>query len=177
MRIYIRHADKLYANGRSDTYKHDPGIIPSEECKIRSLACKLISKYGLPTMIVSSPYLRTRQTAQCLHNVIASMYGRLTPMYCDVTIAEYLGNHPTDPLDVTPDTQYYNPPHPETIYDLKNRVTSHDKNVKVISENTWFITHGIVIKTLGRLYKSNYKHIDPLGAFYLSRAKLCPILT
>ncbi len=170
MRIYIRHAEKLYSNGCSSIYKHDPGIIPGEESRIVQLARNLISKFGFPTLIVCSPYLRTRQTATQLCNTVLSMSGSSIPLYCDVNLSEYLGNHPYDDLDVTPETSYYNPPHPEKYYEFNDRLRDHDKYIRGLdlSHNIWCITHGLVIRNLGKLYKSNYKEIETLGAYTIS---------
>lgn len=166
MRIYIRHADKLYANGKADMYKHDPGIIPGEEFKIGALAGKLIQKYGLPTMIICSPYLRTRQTAHHLIKTIYQFSHKEVPLFCDVDLSEYLGNRPNEIMDVTPDTKSYNPPHPEKFHDLSSRVQHHNTIVRGLEAgNIWCITHGIVIKALGHIYGVKCDQIEPLEAF------------
>ena len=62
--IWIRHAEKLYNNGKGPigSKQHDPGILRDEEQKIRNLTRRLIKIYGYPNKIICSPYLRTRET-------------------------------------------------------------------------------------------------------------------
>ena len=61
MRIYIRHADKEYENGKAMSCVHDPSI--TEDGKINTIrtAQELVSKYGIPDMIICSPYRRARK--------------------------------------------------------------------------------------------------------------------
>lgn len=168
IRIYLRHADKLYSNGHSETYKHDPGIVDTEEKRIVAMANYLISQYGIPTAVICSPYLRTRQTAG--HIVTAlKQRGHDVPLYVDVRISEYLGNRAQDILDVTPDTAQYHPPHPERFHQLDRRVEEHNAYAP---ENAWYITHGLVIDRLIRHITGNgtkIKGIDPLTAVVITR--------
>lgn len=73
VRIYIRHAPPLYDNKNSRDYRFDSGIQESSSKSIRDTARALVAKYGVPSSIVVSPYLRTRQTGGILLDEVLSM--------------------------------------------------------------------------------------------------------
>lgn len=75
MRIYIRHGHKTHRNGKTvadGTYQHDPEITEQGKEEARKLAMNLIKRYGVPTIIVCSPFLRCRQTANELAKSVNS---------------------------------------------------------------------------------------------------------
>ncbi len=152
-RIYIRHADKEYANGNSKIYKHDPGITESGVEKSKSVAQYLINQWGSPDFIVCSPYKRTRETAMIMSSVLKNP----VKIMIDSKLSEYLGNHSSVPMDVTNETVIYNPPHPETFRDMKRRVKLHNNHIINYIKNTqntgviWIITHGLIIKQVSSL--------------------------
>ena len=151
-KIYIRHADKEYVNGDSIRFKHDPGITETGKNKTKDLANILVDKWGLPDMILTSPYERTRQTAKILNSELETR----VPMYIDSDLSEYLGNHREVPLDVKEETAKHNPPHPETFPDMKLRVKNHHIKIQRYlsgKENVvvWIVTHGLVIKQIAYL--------------------------
>ena len=151
-RIYIRHADKNYSNGESEIYKHDPGITKNGVESSKNVANCLIEKWGKPDIVVTSPYRRTRETVQIMLSVIKEKDN--IQVYIDPEISEYLGNHRDSPMDVTDDTMIYNPPHPESFKEMKNRVKRHHNHIvnyiDTIPDNKviWIITHGLVIKQI-----------------------------
>jgi len=146
-KIYIRHADKQYKNMKSELFKHDPGITKFGVERSRKVALKLIEQYGEPVKIVSSPFRRARETAMIMNMMLQNP---LEEISIDVTLSEYLGNHPNFPLDVTDATRFHNPPHPETFEDMRKRVKKHLEKTKK-KENVgviWYITHGLIIKQI-----------------------------
>lgn len=160
-RIYIRHADKEYANGDSDIYKHDPGITQSGLEKTKMVAQHLIEQWGRPELIICSPYRRTRETAAIMSSVLdADGTGIEVPIHYDSDVAEYLGNHRSVPIDVTESTLVHDPPHPESFAALKQRVQKHNDKIRKyclssIEKNNegviWIITHGLIIKQIACL--------------------------
>lgn len=66
--IFIRHAHKQYNNGDSDTHPYDPPIVVNELVinNIEEYKNHLIQSFGTPSVVMASPYLRTRQTAHLL---------------------------------------------------------------------------------------------------------------
>ena len=157
MRIYIRHAEKQYANGQSNIFKHDPSIVEESFEDIKKVVINLIKTYGYPKVIYTSPYRRTRETAWNMWNILPYK----PKIFVDSNLSEYLGNQ--DHIDVTPETEIYSPPPPETFYNFKERVKHHNFRAKYIDygdDVVWFVTHGIVIKSLP---KCKYiKYLKPL---------------
>lgn len=152
--VYIRHAPKQFKNGQSATYSLDPPLIPGAQLQITTLAQRLISSYGTPDVILSSPFLRTRQTAE----IMSTMCDEKVPIHCDMTVSEYLGNHATRKLDVHPTTKQFNPPHPENFTDFRKRIKLHFTKLFTIDlpQNhpvIWVITHGIVIQQIAKYHK------------------------
>lgn len=153
-RVYIRHANKNYSNGESDLYKHDPGITDegAESCK--KVAECLIKKWGIPDIIIASPYRRTRETVQIMISSIDEKSKSNIQVFIDSEVSEYLGNHREFPIDVTDNTMVYNPPHPETFKEMKNRVRRHHNHINDYIERIdqekviWIITHGLIIKQI-----------------------------
>ncbi len=153
-RVYIRHAEKEYANGDSMLYKHDPGITDNGIEKSKMVAKHLVEQWGYPNFIIVSPFRRTRETASIMNNTLETP----VKIIIDSKLSEYLGNHRTVPIDVTENTQLYNPPHPEIFNDMKKRVKKHhDDIIKFIENNNktggviWIITHGLIIKQVAYL--------------------------
>ena len=150
-RIYIRHADKEYANGDATLYKHDPGITTDGLEKTRMVAKHLVNQWGPPDRIILSPYRRTRETAA----IMSSVLDKKVPMHIDTDIAEYLGNHRNVPIDVTESTLVHHPPHPESFTQMKARVKTHHERITTYGKKRkgviWIITHGLIIKQLANL--------------------------
>lgn len=151
-RIYIRHADKEYANGDASRFKHDPGITTDSIAKARMVAKHLVNQWGPPDRIILSPYRRTRETAAIMNSVL----GKKVPMHVDTDIAEYLGNHRNVPIDVTESTLVHQPPHPESFSQMKSRVKTHHNRITTYGKKKkrgviWIVTHGLIIKQVAGL--------------------------
>ena len=156
-KIYIRHADKGYKNGKSDFFKHDPAITEIGIKRSRVIAQILIQHYGIPTRIICSPYRRARETAIIMN----MMLDNPLDLEVDADLSEYLGNHPKVELDVVMATKIHQPPHPETFDQMKLRVKKHYDRLKKQeyykevsnkeggkNEVIWIITHGIIMKQI-----------------------------
>lgn len=147
MRILIRHAEKEYGNGQSSTLTHDPGITTVGRLTSRLLALFLLKEYGLPHLIICSPYRRCRETAI----EMALILPQPVPIKCDISISEYLGNRTEEKLDVDPETSKYHPPHPENFNQMDCRVRRHNDIMCELDDQPeviWFITHGIILHRL-----------------------------
>ena len=168
-RIYIRHAPKTYKNGQSHDFKHDPGITENSITSIQQCCTQLIKVYGFPSAIICSPYRRTRETAIQMKNYLDTSYNSIlpVPIYCDVSLSEYLGNHASEKIDVTQETISYKPPHPEKWKQFTSRISNHNNNIKYldkVSDCVWFITHGLIISLVARSHNTIVKDISPLGS-------------
>ena len=155
-RIYIRHADKEYANGDATLYKHDPGITEKGIEKAKMVAKHLVEQWGVPDRIIVSPYRRTRETAKVMKaSLIEPGILRKIPVNVDRDVSEYLGNHRTTPIDVTESTLVHDPPHPESFSEMKTRVENHNNKInKYVKKNggvIWIVTHGLIMKQVAYL--------------------------
>lgn len=176
MRIYIRHAEKAYKNGkpflpksnvmpeRAYTYAHDPPLTRRGRKAAKLLAEELLRKYPTPVQIITSPYLRTRETAIAMAKVVVRKCPPASiKITCQEDISEYLGNHVGIPLDVSPSTGIHRPPHPENFYQFRNRIKQHYISWDESSEVTWVITHGIVITEILRPFVDKRVMVPYLG--------------
>jgi len=170
--VWIRHAEKLYKNGRGpkEMPRHDPPILPNEEGRIRDLTKNLLKTYGEPNYLITSPFLRTRQTALHIYNEL--VYGqdiKIDLPKVDISIEEYLGYQRPVGRDASLDNGtkiYTNPKLGESMLELEERIKKHITNLNIEKsikgtcdvlefnkpnskkkENIifWVITHGIVI--------------------------------
>lgn len=150
VRIYIRHSEKAYRNGQNETFKHDPPITEEGKAQARQLAHLLIQKYGVPVLIMCSPYRRTRETAEAMRDHIVTVSNNVPALRCDNLLSEYLGNH--EETDVTNETASFAPPHhDEPLGAFKSRIRKHNTLASVLDDLTqpvWFITHCFVMSTL-----------------------------
>jgi broad specificity phosphatase PhoE len=172
--VYLRHGPKEYKNGKAPRGRpqHDPPITKSSIPLCQEIGSSLLKNYGIPKIVIVSPYLRTRQTGKLLTESLP--YFAKKCIYTDNNVAEYLGNQ-RDNIDVTIETLDYavDPitsevflKTGETITDFNNRIREHlnmlqivpmgeedycDKRVTVF----WIITHGFTISTIYDILKEN----------------------
>lgn len=160
--LYIRHAQKAYRNGGAVDYCLDPGLTDEGKDSARKKFQDYLFKYGVPNKIISSPFLRARETAQIAADVIMDQTGITVPLFCDVTIGEYLGHQCGKKLDdcVTPETMQYQPIPPEGWEQYKNRVKCHVRCSK--RENCWIISHGLVIQTVASIFGTKVRRPSEL---------------
>jgi broad specificity phosphatase PhoE len=153
--LYIRHAQKAYRNGDAKEFALDPELTEKGREAARNKFRELIRVHGIPSRIISSPYLRARETAQIACEVIAEVNDCSIQITCDSSIGEYLGHHRGIDLSrcLRPETLSYNPIPPEQWKQYSTRVKRHvhftrECRVSQSSQPIWYITHGIVIKSV-----------------------------
>jgi broad specificity phosphatase PhoE len=145
MRLYIRHAEKIHANGKGGDFSHDSSITDRGREYTRQITEDLIEIYGKPTKIISSPFLRTRETAM----IMAEVSG-LENIIIDNSISEFLGNWKVEDVKISPDTSQYKPKFGENLYEFERRIYGHlSESYK--QDNVWYVTHGIVISTITKI--------------------------
>jgi broad specificity phosphatase PhoE len=179
--VYIRHAAKEYNNGHAPPGKpqHDPSISRSSFRQCQEVGTKLVQDFNSPSMVITSPYLRTRQTASKLSYAIPSdLEDENRQLFIDTNIAEYLGNQHGE-IDIEDDTYRYSLKENSTgeeEFPLKTRETKlelnerimrhllmmqilHDKEKEAtqispeVHKTVWVITHGLVIATIYNILK------------------------
>lgn len=186
-RIYIRHGEKEYTNNDNKIiqFKHDPGLTENGKTLASLKAIQLIKDYGIPSSVIVSPFLRTRQTAEIMLAEVEKVINNdckrncLPVLYHDITIGEYLGNQKNCTIiDITSETKKYDPIREYNMYSFRKRVRKHNENEKKCDYKgvSWFITHGLVIKQLTYLnFGVKLKECDevaPLDHIIINNQKL-----
>jgi len=164
--LYIRHGEKSYKNGQSNTFPFDPNLTDLGKENAYTFFNHILTKYNIPDKIISSPYLRARETAKIAHDVIFEKLGINIPIFYDKNIGEYLGNQKNVNLKegLHPETLKHNPISNETIQQYRYRIQKHISH----AENAWYITHGMVIKSIAFCNGHNIDYPGPLGAIYIN---------
>lgn len=172
--LYIRHAEKQYKNGKNEEFSLDPDI--TEEGKIAALNKfkSLVDKYGIPERIISSPYLRTRTTAEIANSVIFEKTNINIEIQYDNKLGECLKNQVDKDLNIClrPETLIHNPIHHETSEHYNNVIYEHTKESQY---NTWYITHGFNIYTIALMKKRKIKYPDELCGIVIDDRKITTI--
>lgn len=170
--IYLRHGPKEYKNGRATRGRpqHDPPITRSSISFCQEVGTFLIKNYGIPKIVIVSPYLRTRQTGKLLTNSLP--YYIKNRFYTDNNIAEYLGNLEGN-IDVTNETlDYATDPVSnqlllkmgETKHEFNFRIKEHLSMLQITTSDeedvfdskttvVWVVTHGYTISTIYNILK------------------------
>lgn len=158
--LYIRHPEKAYTNGTAREYSLDPGLTEAGKEAARDRFRALVRAHGAPPLIITSPYLRARETAQIANEVITEITGSSVDIIYDARIGEFLGHHKDKDLNMClrPETLVHKPMPPEHWRQFVNRVRKYVKSLNGKVDPAWCITHGIVIKTIARAhgYEVNY---------------------
>lgn len=173
--IYLRHGPKEYKNGRATRGRpqHDPPIMRTSISFCQEMGTLLIKNYGIPKIVIVSPYLRTRQTGKLLTNSLP--YYIKNCFYTDNNIAEYLGNLEGN-IDVTNETlDYATDPvsHQlllkmgESKLEFNLRIKEHltmlqitpvdeeDDEFDCKTTVVWVVTHGYTISTIYNILKES----------------------
>jgi len=148
--LYIRHSHKSYTNGSVSDFSLDPGLTEQGRKIAYSRFLEMIRIHGIPSRIISSPYLRARETSQIACDVLSQLFNISLDIIYDPNIGEYLGHHLTKDINIClrPDTLAHNPIPPEPWKFYINRVRRHVNTSLKYSGLTWYITHGIIIKSV-----------------------------
>lgn len=91
--------------------------------------------------IISSPYLRCRQTAELINN-------NNKPIYIDVRLSEYQGHKNLKSFKIDPSSLVFGPiPGPNETWDsCAKRLDDHLNYILSLSGNILIVTHGIVFR-------------------------------
>jgi broad specificity phosphatase PhoE len=144
MLVVIRHARKEYNNRSYRKQRYDAPIVEDEWSRSKVVFSKYIADYSLkPTRIITSPYLRTRQTAQILTDMTGIKYE------VDQHFSNFISIDKTCYRDdFAQSTLKYEPVCRENVNSFTNRVTHRIedlyKNLKK-GEVVWVITHRYAI--------------------------------
>jgi broad specificity phosphatase PhoE len=168
--LYIRHAQKLYRNGHHHEFSLDPGLTDSGRESAKVKFAQLIQIYGIPSLIISSPYLRTRETANIARDIIYEQTHILIEIIYDPAIGEYLGHQTHRDLQQSlhPDTIIHNPIPPEQWKQYSARISKHIKTST--QSSVWYITHGLVIQSVAFFHGRKIPHPNELEGICIRNA-------
>lgn len=163
--LYIRHAQKAYSNGNSELYPLDPSLTDKGRFDAKIRFRYLLKKFGVPYKIITSPYLRTRETAQIARDLILNEYNISIEIIYEPLIGEYLGHQKVIKEEfLRPETLILKP---ILLKESWNEFIDRIKNFINFSTDGWYITHGVVIKTLLFLKGIDIKYIGELKGIYV----------
>lgn len=152
MLILIRHAEEDETNTPSK-YSHDANITKKGAELARTVAKRLIRKYGHPSVIYLSPFKRTRQTVESM-NVKAKTI-------VDNRVSKYFTKRQSISPKIHSSTQSLSPPIAESKEQVLKRI--REFVFSITSTNVvWVVTHAIILKYAAKLYERKLSHISPL---------------
>ncbi len=158
--IFVRHGKKEYSNGKSENYSCDPSLTSEGIVEAIDKFQNILEKYGIPEKIISSPFERTRQTAEIAQSVIYNISGKKIDIYFDRNLGEYLGNqaksNPNIKESLRNETLMLNPHIKENWYAFHNRIKKYCNGLK--TGNVWHISHGLVIQKIAECYGYKIRH-------------------
>lgn len=168
--LYIRHAQKAHRNGASHEFPLDPGLTDTGRKHARDRFRELVILYGIPSQIVCSPFLRARETAQIANEIITEITGKSLDILCEPQIGEYLGHHRDKTMHkcLRPETLIHNPIPPEQWKQYSKRIRNFVRNIRPYNGTIWYITHGIVIKSIAHFLGYNMEYPEELSGIYIN---------
>ena len=171
--IYIRHAndDDKNSTFRDDAKLNDKGVNNSKKhCKY------LIKKYGVPSVIVCSPFIRARETAHIFKKYIRKTFRKKIHIKIEPILGRFFSSNERHNPDIRNETLKYKPIIEKSSDDLMKRLESHKekmttKNYHSSEEVIWCISHGIIMAKLMKLYKikGSKKHVEFLQHFKVAK--------
>ena len=168
---WVRHGKKKFTNidNGKNIFQHDSPLKDNCYSEIEKLCFTLIMESKVPDKIVCSPFLRTRQTAYWIIQILGLQH---IPIEIDNNISEYLGwvQPKGCPASITMETKKHIQPllGIETIKDVEKRANIHLEKVKRNKVNVLVVTHGIVISCIAKNYQKNINRFNELEGLTLS---------
>ena len=172
--VLIRHARKLYGNKDGCIPRYDPAIIDSEWERAPDILGEYIETHSIkPTRIISSPYLRTRETSQILSDITS------VPIEINRLVSEFLGwNKDFSEDNFHPCTFKHDPIPPEKKNDYTTRINNALGSILEETkkdEVVWVVTHGYGVRTF--LLSKNFKlnSVKPLTGAIIKQGDIKPL--
>lgn len=175
----IRHGPKAWDNGQQKSYpyptndgaNHDPPLDYDgceADLKCMRLADRLLNQEDAPSMIIASPFLRCRQTAELMNSRLVFHDEERLSIINSSLFREYLGNWRTKERVVVELSQetylllHSADPILETWEEFQERMKTACKFVKHTMDSVvdkgdsiWIISHRIVIRQLAKMLRES----------------------
>jgi len=149
--IYIRHCRDESED--SATFTHDAKITKRGKRECQKATLDLVEKYGVPRTIVTSPFLRARQTSKIMKDIIKKTKGAKVKIIVDRSLGRFFTHEQRVKPEIRPETVTYNPIIDKSPREMIKRIKKHlrkviSKDYHKRSEVFWCISHGVIIKKL-----------------------------
>lgn len=155
MVVFIRHGKKAWKNGERASF--DPPLLDGND--VRQLVTPGIKR---PERIICSPFLRCRQTALILSDLLGGL-----DIEVDSDLREYLGNWPQSQILLEPTTQSYILGQVTESFEVFQERVLRVLKKSYFYDKVWIVTHGIVIRTLAEAYGKPCPQILEAGIILL----------
>jgi len=158
--IFLRHTDD---NGSDQFEAHDNKINKRGRFRLKVVINDLLEKYGYPSIIFTSAFRRTLDTAK----EIKKMSNSETVIYIDNNLSRYFCSREKENPEISQRTRKYDVPVYEEWSDFEKRVNKHLRMLKkkgyINDENNLVIcvTHSLVYKHAARVYGIDIPVIIP----------------
>lgn len=159
---FIRHGDR-------ESMEIDCPLKEKGKKNSRTKALDLIKLYGVPELIVTSPYLRCRQTAEEMNSVLEypvkiKVDTRLSEY--STRASEFKGEYDEATLqyeipDIASDSSNPRNILPDIFTDPMPRVTKIYNKYKDDPRNIWFVTHGAIVCKVAELWSTRIEDSQP----------------
>lgn len=156
MIIYIRHCEDNEADA---TFCHDAKITSHGKKKAKKKVKELVQKYGYPSRILCSPFLRARQTLEIFKSILKKLdpeqYAKLRrQIEIDTRLGRFFTPEQQKHPEVRGSTKKYQPPVKESINKFVRRLEKQANRCyqkgyfNDDGHVVWCISHGLAIKKL-----------------------------
>lgn len=175
--VYMRHGHDEYTEV---THRHDHRLTGTGWREAKAKARELVKRYGWPTKIYCSPFLRTKSTVMAMNKVLKAMrkdpnsphYGKPKPdLRYDRRLSRRFSRDEQDDPSMFPETAKHQIPVVEDWNEFLGRIKRHvdsmrNRNYYRSSKVVWCVTHAIVYKRIAHLRgRKEPRRIDFLRSF------------
>ena len=137
----------------------------------------LFQNYGPPDILISSPYLRARETAEIAQQIIYKLCGNIIPIIYNRYIGEYLGFQKDKNIakELHEETLIHKPIPQESWNQYSSRIRRFTDNLEKYNKNTWYISHGLIIQSISLFLGSKINYPSELEGFILDNKNIIQI--
>ena len=168
--VVLRHSD----DDQPSRYEHDHAITPRGVLLARATAKHLIAEYGMPSIIYTSAFRRTRETLNAIRPVLK---GNVQTVI-DNDASRFFNSSEQRKPGVHPSTMEHKPPIVESWEDFQARCRRHFAKALEQSKTqvVWTISHYLVYRTIAEDYSIELPKHTPFCDFMVvenGKAKDC----
>lgn len=171
--LFLRHGPKAFSNrkGFEGSKQLDAPLTNNGKIQVENWSNELINAFGLPDAIITSPYCRTRQTAEILSKTCIKC-DHIPELYIDSIIGENLSyvNPPPNKNEFYNKTLLFSPIIDNSHDEWLNRIKTYYNDLYIENDkNIVIITHGLFVQRIEQLmgYSGKYPgYFEGFQMFY-----------